>query len=428
MHIRIIFYFILVFICISCERDVIKLRYNEDGAVIEQPHLWRTRTTTSVYVAGYVEDPICYDNSVLDGYEIEPGIAGLAMFDVKDGRKIWESNYPRKDEFFQIDGMYSIKGYLYGIEGDTLYNVNLKDGNYEYLKFISNKYVNQWLSGTDSLLFIQIADKYPINQYPVMALYAANTTTGKINFVVVPELGELPEPDLIRVNISIGGIDRVKPYKDNNSGDIKLICYCYKQYYLLDGSQISKSYLSLYNYTRKVWEYERIELGDYNFCLGYTSIIVDNKLYHTLTGGIVECRDISDGSIIWHLENDYQYSGTGFIIVGDLLITQDVNYEQLIAYNINTGSLQWRTPHVGGAGRFQELNGVIYFGSVADGELHAIDLATGNHIWRMRAPDHDRMLDEVFREHVVAIPGENGEKGKIIVSSNNYLYCYEAAR
>ena len=76
----------------------------------------------------------------------------------------------------------------------------------------------------------------------------------------------------------------------------------------------------------------------------------------------------------------------------------------------------------------QELNGIIYFASGGDHKIHAVEAETGKYIWHLVSPDVENDFYDFFMPICCVIPVQNGEKGKIVVSSYTHAYCYEAAR
>ena len=94
--------------------------------------------------------------------------------------------------------------------------------------------------------------------------------------------------------------------------------------------------------------------------------------------------------------------------------------------SLETGNIMWTTETTGNNGQPYALNGVVYFTSSGDGMLHALDIATGQYIWKIESPDANS--NSFFRGELTGIPGENGEKGRIFTSSYLNAFCFEAAR
>ena len=68
---------------------------------------------------------------------------------------------------------------------------------------------------------------------------------------------------------------------------------------------------------------------------------------------------------------------------------------------------------------------VYYVGGMA---LHAVEVATGKHLWRLKSPDVAVNRGAFFFGFCAAVLGKNGKKGRIIANTGLNVYCYEAAR
>ncbi len=75
------------------------------------------------------------------------------------------------------------------------------------------------------------------------------------------------------------------------------------------------------------------------------------------------------------------------------------------------------------------LDGIVYFVGGGDGLLHAVEVETGRHVWRLHSPDLEENNGAWFKGDIRVLSsfGE-GTKGKVIVSSYLSAFCYEAAR
>ena len=93
----------------------------------------------------------------------------------------------------------------------------------------------------------------------------------------------------------------------------------------------------------------------------------------------------------------------------------------------NTGNELWSLTTSGNPGIVRELNGIAYFVG-GNGKLFAIDVAAGKILWQLDSPDVKTNSNAFWQEGVRIVPGTNGQKGKVIVSSYLNGYCYEAIR
>jgi outer membrane protein assembly factor BamB len=420
----------LVFLSACCEKDDSEIVRDENGVIIDQPWLWRTKLSVNSTIGAIIEGPAYYNGTALMGSADENDIAYFTGVDIKTGDIIWKQGYLAPTDYFGYYNYFIKNNRITHIDGRTLFQLDITNGNYLWNKKLDVPYAAQWLSGLDSLFFVIVVEPYPGNNYPVESAYWGNIEDGNIELFLIPDLGDLPEPDLNRVNISIGGFRYLKPYYDLQTNDIMLLCHYEKQYYLKGTEeQVSKSYMGLYNFTKREWVYERVELGERNFMEGFTPTIINDRFYHTLSSGFLECRNLSDGKIIWRKQNmASQYSTNGFIIVGNKIIVMDDGKRELVAYDLESGNMVWAESSAGNNSYLKELNGVVYYGSRGDGRIHAVDIETGKHLWRLKSPDSYEDESYYYMSQCIVVPGEKGEKGKVIVSSFSHGYCFEAAK
>jgi len=426
---KLILFFIVCFYLLSCnKKEEIPILYDERGAITSMPWLWRVSSTENDYNSGIVSCPIFYNEGVLIGAENINGINFLQFRKIDNGEILWTQDYIYPATFFNVSDPFIMENMVIIRDGHNLFNINLITGEYAW-KVRDEEWGYNWLSGIDNLFYNINSIIDPLTDYPIASAYVGNTITGEQELFLIPDLGDLPEPDMGKVNFAIGGFRYLKPFRNESSGDIMLICYYNKQYFLLNSEeQISKSYLGLYNFSAKTWVYERVELGDYNFLEGFTPTIIGDRVYHTLSGGVAECRNLYTGDLIWRNEDDYQYSWIGFIIVNSKMIVMDDWYKNLIAYDIIDGHEIWRMPSGATIEQMQELNGIIYFYCGSDACIHAVEAETGKYIWHLKSPDADNDYLDSFMRQCTVVPGKDGEKGRVVVSSFTHAYCYEAAR
>lgn len=421
-------FFICFYLFSCCKEEEIPVQYDERGAITSMPWLWRVSTTENDYNGGLISYPVYYNEGVLIGAETSEGINYLQFHNIENGEVLWSQDYIYPATLFNISDPYINNDAIIIRDGHNLFSINLNNGEYNW-KVRDEAWGNDWLSGIDSLFFNINSVTDPETGYPIASAYVGRTETGEQELFLIPDLGDLPEPDLGRVNFSIGGFRYIKPFKNETTGEIYILCYYYKNYYLPDSeNQISQSYLGLYNFSNKQWVYERIPMGDYNWLEGFTPTIIGDRVYHTLSSGVAECRNLYTGEVVWRNEDDYQYSWVSFIVVGNKMIVLDDWYENLIAYQLSNGHEVWRTKASATIDFMQELNGIVYFRCGGDGRIHAVEAETGKYIWHLDSPDEETDYYNSFIRQLTVVPGLNGEKGRVVVSSFTHAFCYEAAR
>jgi len=415
---------IVVFVLLlfwQCSKDKSDIITDGDGVITSQPHLWKVKLSESDIIGFLVETNVYYNDGVLIGAENKEGKEYLAFIDINNGGIKWKADFYDKSYFFLIQGAYQFNEILIESENGIVYNLNLNTGSYKWIKEIDNSSSDR-ITGIDSLFFLFKQVSYPSKpELIVDAAFYGNISDGVIKPLLIADLGDLPESDLLNIDY-IGGLQFIHPFIDTNTDDIMLLCYYDKNCYLRNSNETeSQAYLGLFNFSKKQWVYERVELGAGNWLAGITPTIIGDNFYHTLMGGINECRDLKTGSMVWHTENNFLYAYKGFVIADNKMIVMDDISGTLMALNIDNGNEMWQTNTAAGPSVRYELNGVLYFVAGDNGNLYAVDISNGEILWRIK--------DDYFKSEIKVIPGKEGEKGKIIVSSfTTYAYCYEAAR
>ena len=156
--------------------------------------------------------------------------------------------------------------------------------------------------------------------------------------------------------------------------------------------------------------------------------IIDGKIYQNI-GKFATCNNITTGELIWRRELDGPGSFGGVLISepdNKMIISTLSGSKKTYGLDLETGNISWITTTTGNNGQPYALNGVAYFTSNGDGKLHALDIATGDYIWKIDSPDDSS--NNSFRGELTGIPGKNGEKGRIFTSSFLNAFCFEAAR
>ncbi|MBN1599377.1 MAG: hypothetical protein JW894_13875, partial [Bacteroidales bacterium] len=303
---------LLIFLLFQCsEKEPTSIIY-ENGIIISQPYLWRVELSENEYIGGHYDQSIVFNNNILLGAMDDQDIAILVSVESKNGEIVWESDYVRRSSSFFMVNAYQNNNLLTGRTGTVLYQLNLENGDYTWTKSIVHHGEYTWITGIDDLFYKFVLEPYPDLNYPVISAQYGNIMNGNTQLFLIPDLGDLPPPNLELVNVSIGGFRYIKPFKNETSSEIFLLCYYDKQYYLLENSaeQVSESYAGLYNFSQRQWVYEKVELGNYNFLEGFTPTIIGDRFYHTLSGGITGCHELYTGEPVWKNVDPHQYAFT----------------------------------------------------------------------------------------------------------------------
>jgi outer membrane protein assembly factor BamB len=135
------------------------------------------------------------------------------------------------------------------------------------------------------------------------------------------------------------------------------------------------------------------------------------------------CYDSFTGNKLWYKE--FPHNLGNMILLDNQAITTQNNLTEsfLISLNIQNGNSNWKIPINQHLAQLRYLNEIVYFVSSSDSKLHAYDSTNGKELWRINAPD-----DAGFKPECTVIPGKDGAKGKVIVSSYLSAFCYEAIK
>jgi FOG: WD40-like repeat len=217
----------------------------------------------------------------------------------------------------------------------------------------------------------------------------------------------------------IGGVTNI--IKLPNSNNLYAITYAEPS-----SNWVVNSYLGLYNASSEQWVYERKLMAPPTVnSSAYEPKIYKNKLYAWVGKNIV-CHDIATGKQIWRKQFQQDFLFSGFIIEDDKIIA---NNEDTFTYCLNpeNGTVIWKTESSGTSGRMSYLNGIVYFVGGSTGKLHAIDVSTGEHVWKISASNLGESDTNNFKTNAVYVfKAVNGNPAKVIALSHLNAYSFEA--
>ena len=417
--------FFLFSLCVlySCSKEPVST--DSDGVVIRRPHLWAKSTTDdgSRINTYFVQEITTYDNKLVIGAR-KNAKRILRALDIDNGDTKWdwydiieERDYLGIEQPVIIDNklIWQANYWNYCIDfnnGQTVWK-NAFQENFEDLptglgdKFVGmhnyDRTTNALPDGGEASVF----DKS--NGQPYFFVRPRYDTTGMQPFEISQRRG------IVRFNrLFVQGVDT-----------LLLLTFFDPPLYNYNNRQC----LALYNLTKKQWIYDRADmLGTSRNNTGHAPCIYQGKIYSAFVGTMV-CNDLMTGKKLW--QSDY-YSQDGFATTGLIVIdgkiygNSDSGY--MYCWDLETGQQQWRIRTSGTASRLSHLNGVLYFTGAGDGNLPAIEAATGKYLWKIESPDTKKNEWAIFGGLCAVVPGKNGAKGKVIVLNGLNAYCYEAER
>jgi outer membrane protein assembly factor BamB len=334
---------------------------------------------------------------------------------IKTGKSIWEQQFPEGDwdlkDYYQFDSLISFHGL-----GGNLYSFNIKERVIQWKSNI-NVIFYDWLSGLDSLFFACGYSEDVGNPYKINSAWVGNIFTGEIHNFYTPKMENV---DLSNIPWNgIGGVEHIVPFYNNGN----LFSLIFQNRYTNDGNKDSSNY-GLYNFSDGTWIYKNKSLfKNRPERISGNPIVLDNTLVINTTSDLYRL-DLLTGEIIWKTNYNDAFSWYGPKVAdGKVFALIEGAQSRVVCHDLISGSRLWTTPVAGVISTIEYLNGIVYFASMGDGRLYALDASNGNLLWRIKPPDSSGLKFEC-----AVIPGSAGEKGKVIVSTFLNGYCYEAER
>ena len=422
---QLIFYSLLVVIIFtsSCKEDETPdIQKDNNGVVIYLSYQWKKSLHEDgiFHSNGHFNNPIVYNENVVIPTTGADGTQYMTMINTTAREILWQWNNVFPDIYGDLN---SSRHYIYNNlvtwqQGSRSYCVNLENGLTSWKiqrKTSLGSRINQCFENN----FFITGDVIRTDGYNETIAYIGNIETGEIEEFLKTNLScEYVAP--IGENGHVGGISYVNYVTGNN---LFLVTYSEPL-----PEWKNRMMFGLYNTQTQEWVYERKLLVEphWNAGVQHTPIIYNNKVY-AAAGNYLVCHDIVTGEQLWRREFDQDFLYSGFIIEEDKIIA---NNEDLTLYclDLETGSEIWTGEGAGTCSRMSYLNGIVYFVGGGDSRFHAVDIETGETVWRLDAKKLEGS-DGMFKTNAVyVIPGENGNKGKVIALTHMYAYCFEAYR
>jgi len=414
MKIKIILFCFTLFA--SCSKDATT---DSSGTIIGLNPIWSVSTTDDGKIAesGIIREGVYYNGSMVLGGRFKNDRC-LTMLNTTDGKIVWRwQSYPTKtgnrDIYFPLqinsDLIYSTSLYDFKIgltDGVNKWSNTFASGYYNY----NNVFNNEIYTGNAS---------YGNENGQAIGVYKISYNTGKPEFLIpvkVDTTGKLSGTSYS------GGVPFAYPFISNQDTMLSLI---------VDdppGSGFKFNLTtSLYNLSKKTWVYERKPLFDVSNSGVEGKPVVSGNYMYVCSGGKTVCFNILTGEQRWinyftDVLDVSSFLTSSPLLAEDKLFIQNEN-TYLYCLSQSSGITIWRQGGFGTSSHMVYLNGVVYFVS---GKLYAIDVSNGNKLWAIPSPDLKNNSGASFDGFVGLVPPQNGQKGKIVVTTGLNAYCYEA--
>ena len=403
----------------SCHKDDDANRQtDENGVITSLPYKWKKSLHNQNSVSnGYISDAVYYNGNIAIPTTNGENNRFLTMINPNNGETIWEwnDNYLPYSNQIIIFEKYQNNGLLTYQTGDRSYCINLDNGT------------TQWKFRRESSFDVRLYPSYNGDFFNSSSFVNNEGYNEQIMTKVEINTGNLTT-EVIRANYSgdyinssnfIGGVTNVTKLANNSN----LYAVTYFEH---SPTWVVNSYLGLYNYETDAWVYERkLMAPPTTNSSAYEPKIYNNKLYAWVGKNIV-CQNLDTGEQIWRKPFPQDFLFSGFIIEDDKIIA---NNEDTFTYCLNpeNGNIIWKTESSGTSGRMSYLNGIVYFVGGSTGKLHAIDVSTGEHVWKINAGNLGESSTSNFKTNAVYVfEAENGNPAKVIALSHLNAYSFEA--
>jgi outer membrane protein assembly factor BamB len=403
----------------SChKKDHTDTQTDEKGIITSLPYQWKKSLHLSDTISNSKFDiPIKYKGNI--GIPTTNGDNNrlLTFINPNNGDSIWswDDRYEPTTERIGIYYAYQEKNLLTYQAGDKSYCINLENGT------------TQWKFRRQSSFDIRVYPSYSNDFFNSSSFVNNEGYKEQIMTKVEINTGNLTTKTL-RANYSgdyinssnyIGGITNVTKLANNSN----LYAVTYFEH---SPTWVVNSYLGLYNDQTDAWVYEKkLMAPPTTNSSAYEPKIYNNKLYAWVGKNIV-CHNLDTGEQIWSKSFPQDFLFSGFIIENDKIIA---NNEDTFTYclNLENGNIIWKTESSGTSGRMSYLNGIVYFVGGSTGKLHAIDVSTGEHVWKINASNLEESDTSVFKTNAVYVfKAEKGNPAKVIALSHLNAYSFKA--
>ena len=406
----------------NCNQSDTDTQTDEDGIITSLSYQWKK----SLHLDGVVSNsrfkaPIYYKNNIAIPTTNGSNNRLMTLINSNNGDFIWswDERYQPETEDISIKFPYQHNNLLTYQRGNRSYCINLDNGTTQW-KFRRESSFDVRISGLNGNYFTFGQSTSQFQQYSEKVAFKGNLETGELNEFIIPNF----TINNIAPGNRIGDITRIKPYMYNA---VQHIVITWQEPQNVNSINDWQTYLGLFNYETNEWVYEKKEMNEPNIngVVLAPPVIYQDKIYANIGHQLV-CHDIATGDQIWVRDFPQDFMFSGFIIEEDKIIA---NNEDTFTYCLNpeNGTIIWKTESSGTSSRMSYLNGIVYFVGGSSGKLHAIDISTGEHVWKINASNLGESSTSNFKTNAVYVfEAENGNPAKIIALSHLNAYSFEA--
>ncbi len=426
-YIILIFSMVFTFACKKTEETI----YDSTGVATKLSHLWNTSITddgglTPVVLGLGITD---INGNVLVGGGNKRGDRKILKLNSEDGNVLWSWNDiqslkldPNIKDAIYIDreAYFISNSNMYFNYGSSSYCLNLHNGStvWKYKTDLNNFSIN---AGIDNYYFSSNFDYFNNNDEK---LYVGSIQPyKKEEMLLTPSYTSAGFPDAFW---KLGRITQIATFKKD--GDI-FVTFSVSNPIANDepNNAIAITELNLYNFSQKKWVYQKVAINSNKETSGCGFLTFKEGKIYFASSKAIHCNDAMTGKEIWRSNiGTFSFFSSMAIENGRFYAACEDRF--LYCLDINTGQVLWKEQNTGTCSPISYLNGVLYYLGGGDGKLHAVDADTGKHLWKLNSPDITKNSGAFFYGLCAAVPGKNGQKGRVIGTTGLNAYCFEAIR
>ncbi len=415
----------LLLTSLRCKREAPGIIKDENGVIISMPYLWKKSLHNNLgfHSNSTFDVPVSYNGNIAIPTTNGENVRQMTLIDPDNGESIWswDDRFQPATERIYLFYAYQYNNLLTYQNGDRSYCINMDNGT-TYWKYRRNSPYFDIISGLEDTYFVMGESVSRYAQYHERVVFKGNMQTGALEEFIVPDF----TLNHIAPGNRIGDVTGVVPYRKNG---VQYLAVIWQEPQNVTSINDWQTYLGLYNYDTNQWVYEKsvVNQPNINGVLLAPPVIYNDKIYLNV-GKELFCHDLMTGDQIWSRQFYQDFMFSGFIIAEDKIIA---NNEDTYTYCLDpgTGDIIWKTETAGTSSRISYLNGIVYFVGGSTGRLHALDINTGRHVWKLQSDLLDPEDVYSFKTNAVyVIPARNGKPPRVIALTHLYAYCFEAYR
>jgi outer membrane protein assembly factor BamB len=410
---------------------------NSEGVAIQLPAIWGESMTDGppnygMYAAyTYKNNPIALARRKTENPLFKTiGESYLVLKDLDTGKNIWSWNEKFPTNFFDsfLHNYFIDDNLMVIVDGSYHYCINLETGKTVWKIRQSTSYGNRAVTNLGNTYYLLgILPETQGKKGLKDGVFKGDISNGQVFHLITPKYETIVFANDNDQTLK-GLVHYACPIKTN--ADI-LLAIVFSEAANKDVNANWHSYIGLYNTTQKSWLYEKIELSnpDEGGTSGGFPRFIDNDMI--IGFGIpttIGRFDVTNGQWKWRNKFLPQGTSTSDILVAANKILVNGTDGVLYCLNSNNGSREWEQKANVATSDLYYQDGVVY--CIGGKNLKAIEVATGKLLWDMPSPDIrlNKITDSWFQGFVTGVPAKDGQKGKIIATTDHSIYCFEAAK